>query len=263
MSGRTPHEIRKDLERLGGQSKQGTPISNNRPTVGTRPIGDRKTSFAEDIVFAFQYPFRDGGLTFLIIGTIFFWTASFFSGGLLGILCAVLVGGFISAFMIKIIRESASNSDDFPGWPDVSDIWSDIIAPLFLIAVTCLVSFLPAIIYSNLESHDESISLILVGFGGFYLPMGLLAIAMFNSVGALNPFLILGSIFKAFGSYLAACLFLGIAVVARLLLGKVSHSIPYVGGLLDQFVSIYLLTVEMFILGALYWHNRKKLAWFE
>jgi len=104
----------------------------------------------------------------------------------------------------------------------------------------------------------------LIFLGLFYFPMAVLAVAMHDSVTALNPIFVLHSIFKIPGPYVTACLVLGVVVgvdlAAESMLGVVT--VPIIPGVLIGFVSLYFLIVEARILGLLYFVYRDRLQWF-
>ena len=58
----------------------------------------------------------------------------------------------------------------------------------------------PAILY--VRGHDvDAVFWVLYGVGGFLFPMALLAVTMFESLRALNPLLLLGSMFSTLLPY--------------------------------------------------------------
>jgi len=102
----------------------------------------------------------------------------------------------------------------------------------------------------------------LVCLGLLYLPMGLTAVALFNTAAALNPVVVVGSIFRIPLQYLAACAALLVALVARVVFSAGFVPVPILGAVVEGLVAFYLLTVEMRVLGLLYHANRGKLDWF-
>ena len=136
--------------------------------------------------------------------------------------------------------------------------------PYGLVLGTALFSFSPAIIYALARSMAEPIFTVLMIVGLFYLPMGLLAVAMFDSFAALNPALVMGAILRVPLQYITTCLLLvGVYILAGFLQDYLAESIPFVGAILSTFVFLYFLMVEMRILGLLYYANAKRLGWFE
>lgn len=222
-------------------------------------------SFFAEVPKSFAYPLRRDGLIVLTAGTLFFgllgWIASL---SLLGFIIDVLVAGYLCAYMLKIIACSANGDDDMPDWPDLSDLWDDILVPLLWAFFTLAFCQIPAVAYLIGVSHEADVLFwVLTGAGVLYLPMGLTAVALFHTVLALNPILIVGSILKAPLAYCVASLvFLvvyGISLAGQMVLAE---ALPLGGPILSGFVALYLMVVDMRILGMLYFTNARRLGWF-
>ena len=80
----------------------------------------------------------------------------------------------------------------------------------------------------------------LMAFGGFLFPMGLLAVIMFDSFSALNPVIIIGSIFSAFLSYLGLILLLGVLVFSVRYLVPV-YAVMMSGGNIFLVIGVFLI----------------------
>jgi hypothetical protein len=113
--------------------------------------------------------------------------------------------------------------------------------------------------------------------GSLYFPMALLAVAMKDNVLAANPLVVIPAILRVPGEYLVVALLLtGIFALLDLgdeyskQMGRVTLTTRRMDRLftsfgvraLWSFASIYLLTVNMRILGLLYVTKKKKLGWF-
>jgi hypothetical protein len=113
-------------------------------------------------------------------------------------------------------------------------------------------------------------------FGSVYFPMALLAVAIKDSAFAANPIFVVPSMFKVFGHYLVAVVLSG-AVYGLHILGQVMIVTLFPEGIDTKsintllgmgavrafwaFMGIYLLAVNMRILGLLYLVNQRKLGW--
>jgi len=113
--------------------------------------------------------------------------------------------------------------------------------------------------------------------GCIYLPMAFLAVAMLDTVTAVNPLLVVPSILKVIKPYL---LTIGIIFFVALIewmstsaldfffKGKVNTKdmgefmLRIVAIVAGKFISIYLLSVNARILGLLYVSKKDELAWF-
>ena len=225
--------------------------------------------FSTRLMGAFSYPFQGSGIVVLLGGGIFFWLLSY-----VPILGWFVTLGFISAYMLRVINHSGDGKDELPDWDGFYNYWDSVIRPTFLVVGTFAFCFAPVILHTSfsismdITGNDLMIDplwwILLLG-GLFYYPMGLLAVAMFNSGAALNPLLVLRSIFRVFPHYMVACGILAIVLVASSIADRIGNplvAIPIVGPVLVISLSLYFLTVEMRILGLIYHANRVKLEWF-
>lgn len=96
--------------------------------------------------------------------------------------------------------------------------------------------------------------------------MGMLALAMFDTVTALNPVSLVWSIMRIPGPYVMATAAFGLAITAFFfcdtLIGLVLPA-PFLGYVISGFVSLYFVAVAMRIMGLLYWSNQGRLGWFS
>jgi len=116
-----------------------------------------------------------------------------------------------------------------------------------------------------------------VVLGCIYFPMALLAVAMKDSVMAANPLVVIPAIFKVPLEYLVAVVLLGTVFGARIL-GEVvigiifgpnavaTHSMAQLFAMFGArmfwgLAGVYLLTVNMRIMGLLYATQKEKLGW--
>ena len=88
---------------------------------------------------------------------------------------------------------------------------------------------------------------------------------MFDSLVALNPKFVVGSVLRVPREYAVAvlvfCGMLGVRWVLEELLGRLMK-IPLAPALIADLIMIYLLMVESRILGMLYLAEKNKLGWF-
>jgi hypothetical protein len=99
--------------------------------------------------------------------------------------------------------------------------------------------------------------------GGFFFPMILLAAVLFDTYNALNPILIIGSIFRTFFPYCAMVLFFYAG--SRLFL-KIDSSLysfrllPPVA-FISKALQLYLIFVAVGLLGRFFYKYEEKLYW--
>jgi hypothetical protein len=154
-----------------------------------------------------------------------------------------------------------------PDWPEFSEWHADIVTPVFQFVVLAVVCFGPALVLNVWSEGDYPWlvwPLVLAGCG--YFPMGFLGIAMYDSLVALNPKFIVGSILRVPREYLVSVMvFVGI-IAARWLLATVLGKllkIPLAPALIADMITIYLLMAEARILGVLYYSEKQVLGWFR
>ncbi len=225
-------------------------------------------SFPGELPGAFAYPFK-GGALLLVIGSLFFWSLNLFVRYLFAGIIGTFAAGYLSAYLLSIIVSTSDERDRLPDWPTLTDWWMDIVRPFLLILGTVVFCLLPSVavivVGTRLQVEALWLQLVLLGAGLLYLPMGLVAVAIFDSVSGLNPLRVIPGIFKTFGGYLLASLVLAMLVTLRLLAGFLLDliSVPVLGSLVEGFISFYLLVVEMRILGLFYRANMKRLNWLD
>ena len=159
-----------------------------------------------------------------------------------------------------------------PDWPEFTDFGS-VASPFFQLLGTVIFSFSPAIaltIYALTATEGGPwlgwTTTAAIIFGCLYFPMAFLAVAMYDSVGAVNPLLIIPTILKIPLEYLVTVGLFAIILLVRWLGNKLLPGIlpvPVLPSLLSNLLGLYLLTVEMRILGLLYWTKKREFGWFR
>jgi hypothetical protein len=215
----------------------------------------------------------------LATGAIFyaiFNAASFFAryAGLLGAVAVLVLTvfgvGYLISYLQRILTSSAMGKEEMPDWPDASEFGEDILAPFLQLLGTALACFLPALAVSLFVPHDNpwagpALAAAIV-YGCVCFPMAFLAVSMFSSVAAVNPLLVIPSILRIPLQYLLTVLLLG-GVLALRWTGEAFLEnllpIPILVRIVFGFAGLYLLTVEMRILGLLYLANKDRLGWFN
>lgn len=215
---------------------------------------------------AFAYPFKNDGLLILIVGTVIIGLLRlaahipmifFFLGG------SAL--GYMFAYMQNVIMTTIGGDERKPDLPDTEELRGQGLQLLG----TILVCFGPAIGLAVWAANDGgpivALSIIpAVVFGCLYFPMAFLGVAVFSSVAAVNPILVVPSILKVPLQYLLTCVLLGMVLAARWAgdgILSVIIPIPIVPDIISSFVGLYFLTVQSRILGLLYYCNHSRLAW--
>jgi hypothetical protein len=279
-------EMRLEAPELGPSSESNRPTAPRIEIPIPRPINAGRTShpavkalqlpasiqkeskgFFGELPGAFQYPFKKDGVLLLVAGTLFFAFLNFLAryAFLLALPIMIFSGGYLASHLQAIITSTAQGEDELPKWPDFSDFWQDIVIPFFQMLATALLCFGPALILPIVAGEHPVISALLFVLGALYFPMGVTAVSIAQSISGLNPLFIIASILKVPLQYLVTCLILGVVfaihMVSDIYLPQIFGRIPVITNVLTGFVSLYFLTVEMRILGLLYFTNRNKLQW--
>jgi hypothetical protein len=223
---------------------------------------------------AFSYPLKKDGAILLVCGTIVFsfldggrWVLSHFKfAGVLGLaywLCLIMSVGYLFAFMQNIVQASSQGEEKMPDWPEISGFWDDLAIPFFRFGVIWFLCLGPGIAVMLFVSPLAGLPLLLLGL--FCLPMAILTVCLADGITGLNPIIIFSGIGKVPLPYLTICgIFLVIIALmhgSRMLLELTG--IPVLPTVISTFISLYGITVEMRLLGLLYFTNKSKLAWFE
>ena len=226
----------------------------------------------------FVYPFKGAGPFVLVVCMVVLALLGFVKGFWAWFM-AVAFYGYLFAFMQNIIHSTASQDEELPSWP----AWDDLGGCALRLAGALLFSFGPAIglEFYTIWYEEPAAGIALIPamiFGCLYFPMALLAVAMKDSALAGNPLIVLPSIVKAPLEYVVTVVLMAavividrggeLALTAVFPKGMLTHSIAtlfemFGARMLWNFVALYLLAVNMRILGLLYVAKKRKLGWFE
>jgi hypothetical protein len=224
--------------------------------------------FGELVTDAFVYPLRGQGKWLLLVGTVCLRLAGWFTWmPFMGLILALLIGGYLCAYMFRIVDRSARGDRELPDWPDVTDAYDDIVRPFFVVVGTILAIMLPAIVLEvgHLAAgwQTQNAALMAYAAGLFYLPMAMLGVCLTESVLMASPHIVILAVLKVPLEYLLVCAALGLAVALHhYAVPALEGYVPYVGGLAATFLALYCLAFEMRVLGVLYYTRRQRLGWF-
>lgn len=178
----------------------------------------------------------------------------------ISILVRIILYLYFYWYLCECIRDSAEGGvrapETFNKTPGIGEmLW------LFLRTLFCLILFAaPGLGYYLSVRQTDAIFWVLFAGGVLFLPMGLLAFVMFDSISGLNPILLIGSIRSTFLPYCAMILVFLLA--GFLIIENVSWADLT---LLEKFVihciTMYLLIVIAHLLGWFYNRYQDKLNW--
>jgi len=244
-----------------------------------KAVAKETATFGSLLPTAFKYPLQQNGPVILLAGMVLFTFLDFarlilfkviaFLGLFLGltflipiVLTFVMTAGYLFAYMQNIISATSNGNDRPPGWPQISGFWDDVVVPCLRYITILAVWVGPGIVLLP-TSLPLGVTLLMLGL--FCVPMAFLTVSLADSVVAgLNPLLMLSSITKVPGPYLIACVFFLVIIGLGTLCESFFRLAPIfiLPAVIGKFVSLYCLTVEMRILGLLYYTNKAKLSWF-
>ena len=237
-----------------------------------------KETFFGQVRGAFGYPLKGDGLILLICGVVFFVVLGFVRtlAGMLGpygfvvaLMLTIFGMGYVFSYAKSIITSTANGEDAPPDWPDVTEWQEDIFQPFCQMIALLALTFGPAAILRywqpGSETFAQAITMAAVVLGVLLAPMAMLALAMLDSLAALNPLLLVASILRIPLLYLAVAAVFELLTIAYFEAGNaVGLLIPI--RILPEIISVslnlYLTLAGMRILGLLYRNKADDLGWF-
>jgi hypothetical protein len=239
-----------------------------------------KINFFSRLPGTFVYPALGSGIFVLIVCTIVTFALGFIGGGWISFTATVAYYGYLFSFMQNIIHSTTSGDTEMPGWPSFDDLGGCFLRFAAAAAISFGVPITLFIMGLFSEEPGMASTLLIPSwiFGAVYFPMALLAVAMKDTPLAVNPLVVLPAIFKAPLEYLVTVILMGIilalynsgdplihAIFPR---GLTTHNMAKMFGYLGAksfwfFFQLYLLAVNMRILGLLYISKKRKFGWFE
>ncbi|MBN1456778.1 MAG: DUF4013 domain-containing protein [Sedimentisphaerales bacterium] len=228
------------------------------------------------------YPTSIAGLLNIVLVVVCNFVLGFFF--CMGALLQLLISFYIIWYCCECIRDSASGGlrapDAFSGG---LDIWEEAFQYLKVMA-TCILFISPVIIYVFYycvftETKPNNVIVIsLLGYSAAFFPMALLAMVLFDSLSALNPWLLVRSIISTFPQYVGLVILLyGLGIIyyfvvfaAAMGSAAASAASPVPGSeimgaigfhLVEQAASLWLTLVLCHLLGRFYYKYEEKLYW--
>jgi hypothetical protein len=185
----------------------------------------------------------------------------FFPGALILILVM-----YVAAFAVKVLNYTIQGRNDIPAWPDLTAMGSQVMRPFLQIVGTALACAIPALVYysaANARYPVEHPVLVLLALAGLlYFPMAALTVVMSGSLLALNPVTVVRSICRVPLEYVVLVGFMLTLFLTAWCAQYFLARIPLLGQVLQIIATLYLVLVEMRILGLFYVATEDKLAWF-
>jgi hypothetical protein len=180
---------------------------NPAPARSTQPT---ERSFAAFALDAFEYPFRGDGMIILLAGTLLRSVIGAVPAvGMYGTITAIAQWGYLLPMLQSVVQGNAQDVQILPRWPGLTGVAElfETQPQWFVVLAVCFGPAYGVDLAATAESANRPevnwpVILGLAVAGGLYLPMAVLGVAMFDSVSALDPRLVLRSIFAVPGNYL-------------------------------------------------------------
>jgi len=173
-----------------------------------------------------------------------------------------LIGLYLGWYLAECVYDSAKGGTRAPAVYDMGN-WDDLWSRVSYLMAVYLLFAAPPVLYRTLTGRTDAIFWALAGWALIFLPMGLLAMVIHDSVSALNPLFLLGSIRRVLGPYL--CLLLGEAVLVGVFwrAGGTGRrlTLPIALPVFYVLLSAYATLVLAHLLGRFYWRYRDRLDW--
>lgn len=226
--------------------------------------GDTEAFFAR-LPGTFRFPATRRGLAMLAAGALYFAVADrIFVLPLVGQLFLFVGIAFGVSYLMQVALLTAQGQAEAGlSWPLILDPWEELVRPLLRFIGLALLVAGPAAASRSLQ-WPAPVTALLAAFALFYGPMAFMGVAVFGTLTALSPGLVIPSILRIPRPYLVST---GLVVVIAGVLALAEDVftggvLGTVGTALARFVALYLAVVEVRILGLLYRAHRDQLAWF-
>lgn len=208
------------------------------------------------------YPLRGRGIALLLVGTFLLWIVGFLPW--FGWVLRIMMMMYIIAFFWDVVRASANGDDELPPWPDITDIFSDIVRPAVMFLVCHVVCMLPALVVIWAWNPSSPIRLGVMGIGVVYLPMAMLAVALFDSMAAASPTIVVPAILKIPMQYiLLVAVIAAVSALSVVVHDLTAEHLPILNGVVAAFLFIYEGALIMRVLGVLYHAHARQIGWFH
>lgn len=174
---------------------------------------------------------------------------------------------YICWYITECVRDSSKGGLRAPeafATSGLGEMWSQS-----LHIIGCYLIFLgPALFYSAFSNKTDIVFWLLLVYGAFFFPMGLLACIMFDSIYGLNPLLLIGSIFSTLFQYCGLVLLIsGIVLGFRAIRSTQTNNIHQgtftmiIMGVVFSLILLYIAFVVAHLIGRFFWRNQEKLNW--
>lgn len=180
--------------------------------------------------------------------------------GLVTMVINIVIFFYIYWYFVECVRDSADGGVRAPeglgATPGLAGMFWQTVNVIGCLAIF----FTPFVLYMLFAKRAYIIFWLLLIVAVFLLPMGLLAVVMFDSAIGLNPRLLIRSISSTFFPYCGlVLLFVTPVVLIGMLYAELQESRLWI--FIIRSVATYLVLVGAHILGRFYWRYQEKFNW--
>jgi len=162
-------------------------------------------------------------------------------------------------YLAECIRDSAEGGIRAPETLANSPSLGELFCQLFRLLICILIFAGPVGYYYIKTNRTDTIFWSLLALALFFLPLGLLAVTLFDSLRGLNPLLLIGSVLSTHFIYCALVFILWAVALSVIALLKMLNSIWVI--FLSGYFVMYILLIVAHLLGRFYWRYQEKLNW--
>jgi hypothetical protein len=187
----------------------------------------------------------------------------------IGLVVDFVIFGWLAAFYMNIIRETASGEDDIPTMRWESGLWDDVLAPLVTFIASLAAVMSPAILCwiatYYLSSEPLGMLATVIAFAGvFAWPAALLVVSIGGAATAFHLDAIILTIFKSFLPYVAVVGLIAATMIFQSLSAK--HLYERTGGgvaaaAVQSVITQWAWIVSMRCVGLYYRHFKDRFPW--
>lgn len=178
-----------------------------------------------------------------------------------GLIATILIAGYFCAVYFLLIQSTATGGQEAPEFPDVSNVWEDMILPMVQVLLVGAVSFGPQIAYSIFVDDNDFSSYCLLGLGIVYFPMAMLAVAVLGYSGAVSPHVVVPAIVRGGGIYWLGVALLLLVYIVGTIIEELFGGQLIIGTAILAIVGSYSLMTNARILGVIYRERQEELGW--
>jgi len=183
--------------------------------------------------------------------------------GILAIVPGMFINFVISMYFLwylaECIRDSAEGGIRAPETLANAPSLGELFGQWFRLLMCMLIFAGPFGYYYIKTGRIDTIFWSLLALAVFFLPIGLLAVILFDSLRGLNPLLLIISVFRTHFIYCALVVILWAVALSVIFILKMLSSIWVV--FLSGYFVMYILFIVAHLLGRFYWRYQEKLNW--